>query len=569
MRKQKFIKVLLAAGVLSVGISMTSFAEEGWVKENDSWAYYTESGERVAGQLLEINGNYYYMDENGHMVSNQWIAIDNELAGEEDEPEKYWYYFGESGKAYKRPESTNSGSPKTREINGQRYAFDTEGRMLYGWVSGGERMTGEEPWKDGNYYFGTENDGAMKYGWQKVPILAELDDEVLPNDGIWDDDDEEEERKQDRWFYFSIGGKKVKGSPEKIRKMTIDGQMYGFDQWGRMISSWYADPSIITTEAYDKTLDPEVNLKERQGGSEYTKEFMYFGVPESGIQYRNGWFQAVPSRFLMESKHSERSTYTYFADEDGHIYANEIKMIDGEKYAFDNYGRQTRGFVCLEMQDEDTSTAIKNTWYQDKKDREFNTIEAFNELLDYERYNSSGELVECYRNDFANGRLRFYYFNGKNGAMLTGKHTITLKENGEEVEFLFEEDGRYKGSGVFGKRDNKLYQAGMLLKATEEEKYAIVRVENKTQKIGMSEETYETLDLITRDEFINEVCNSGIYDEEKNQSVWTVRYEPENVDYYLVNQSGSIIKNKKSATDGEGYQFTVKNNKIQSITMKE
>ena len=75
----------------------------------------------------------------------------------------------------------------------------------------------------------------MKSGWQKIPILADLEDEVLPDDGIWDDDDEEEERKQDRWFYFSTGGKKTKGTSEKIKKMTIHGQRYGFDPYGRII----------------------------------------------------------------------------------------------------------------------------------------------------------------------------------------------------------------------------------------------------------------------------------------------------------------------------------------------
>ena len=93
MRKQKFIKILLAAGILSARMSMISFAEEGWVNENDKWAYYTENGERVTGRLLELDGDYYYVDENGYRVSNQWVAIDNELAGEEGEPEQYWYYF--------------------------------------------------------------------------------------------------------------------------------------------------------------------------------------------------------------------------------------------------------------------------------------------------------------------------------------------------------------------------------------------------------------------------------------------------------------------------------------------
>ena len=37
--------------------------------------------------------------------------------------------------------------------------------------------------------------------------------------------------------------------------------------------------------------------------------------------------------------------------------------------------------------------------------------------------------------------------------------------------------------------------------------------------VGTSEKTFETLDIISRDEFISEVCNSGIYDEDKNETV--------------------------------------------------
>ena len=51
------------------------------------------------------------------MVRNQWVAIDNEDAGEEDEPEHYWYYFQSNGKAYKRSDSASTISAK--QINGK------------------------------------------------------------------------------------------------------------------------------------------------------------------------------------------------------------------------------------------------------------------------------------------------------------------------------------------------------------------------------------------------------------------------------------------------------------------
>lgn len=560
-RQIQLIKVLTVTAILSAGISMTSFAAGGWTEENGGWAYYNDNGERVTSQLLEIDENYYYIGQDGLMVSNQWVSVDNENAGQEDEPEKYYYYFQGNGKAYRRSDGTPSGVTRTKEIDGKKYAFDTEGRMLYGWVSEGERQTGENAWTEGDYYFGQEDDGAMKFGWQRIRIVADPDDEVLPDDGIWEDEE------QDRWFYFTSNGKKKKGKPDKLARLTLHGQKYGFDEYGRMISSWYADPTLITTDVYDKNASAEENETKRQGGTGYTKEFMYFGAPESGARYTKGWFRARPSRYLMESKHLDEETYMYYADGNGGLYANEIRTIDGEKYAFDNYGRQIKGLVCLTMEDENASSKFESAWYQDKEGREFSSIDSFNELIGYERYNSKGSLVESYQHEFDSRKMRFYYFNGLNGKMLTGSHKIKLGE--DEVEFVFAESGRLKGSGLFGKKDGKLYQAGMLLKPEEGQKYAIVRVESKEQMVGTSQERFETLDMIAVRDFIEEVCNSGIYDEKRDERVWTVRYEPENVEYYLVSQNGNIVKNKKRAMDDEGYQFYVKNNKIKSITVEE
>lgn len=569
-RQIKGIKVLSVAAILSAGICMTSFAEAGWAEENGGWAYYNDNGERLANQILEIDENYYYMNQDGVMVSNQWVSIDNENAGQEDEPQKFYYYFQGNGKAYTRSENTPSGLTRTKEIDGKKYAFDSEGRMLYGWVSEGERQTGDDAWQDSDYYFGQEDDGAMKDGWQKIKVYADLDDEIIPNDGIW------EEEEQDRWFYFSSTGKKTKGTEDKMKKLTLHGQKYGFDQYGRMISSWYAP--FTTIEGQKTGLDPVEADTKRQGGISYTNSFMYFGTPESGSRYTKGWFRARPSRYLMIAKHENEDTAMYYADGDGGLLAGGIFTIDGEKYAFDPYGRQITGFVCLLMEDGSASAKIKDVWYADKKDREFGTVEQFNDLLNYveDKNTEDGILDTSFQHDFDNREKRFYYFYGQNGKMLTGSQKVKLGGM-EEVEFEFEDSGRYKGSGLFGKKDGKLYKAGMVLKADEYQKYAVVRVETKTLEIasgteGQSESfTVEALDIMDVNDFIKEeenVCNSGIYDEKKDETVWTVRNEKDNVEYYLVNQNGNIVKTKSRATDGDGYQVYVKNNKIKTVTAK-
>lgn len=161
MKKQnKLLAVLSMSALLAIGASMTAFAADGWVDENGVWVYYNSDGERATEEwkksgdywfwldgsgematdlLVEDEDDYYYVDSYGAMVTNRWVAIENEDAGDEDEPDYYWYYFQSNGKAYKRSDSASDESVSAKTINGKKYAFDEEGRMLYGWVSGGER----------------------------------------------------------------------------------------------------------------------------------------------------------------------------------------------------------------------------------------------------------------------------------------------------------------------------------------------------------------------------------------------------------------------------------------------
>ena len=119
-----------------------SYVTEEWKKSGNYWFWLDDDGEMATDMLVEDDDDYYYVEVNGVMVTNRWVAVDNEDAGDEDEPDQYWYYFQSNGKAYKG--SDNSSTTKFKTINGKKYAFDDEGRMLYGWVSNdGERQTGD------------------------------------------------------------------------------------------------------------------------------------------------------------------------------------------------------------------------------------------------------------------------------------------------------------------------------------------------------------------------------------------------------------------------------------------
>ena len=180
MRKQtKVVAVASAAALLAIGASMTSFAATGWVEEDGQWYFYDKDGNRVEDEwkksgdnwywldseeggamavdkLIEDDEDYYYVDGNGVMVTNTWVKVVNEDQDDDDDPAEYRYYYMQSnGKAYRQTGSSSNLSKKT--IDGKRYAFDDEGRMLYGWVTAdGTMVNDDDGWNTSDvlYYFG-------------------------------------------------------------------------------------------------------------------------------------------------------------------------------------------------------------------------------------------------------------------------------------------------------------------------------------------------------------------------------------------------------------------------------
>ena len=310
MRKQTKIAALIsAAAVLSVGGAMTAFAATGWQQENGTWVYYNrneekvtetwqksgdywfyldDNGEMATDSLIDDDGDTYYVDVNGVMVTNRWVAVDNENAGEENEPNQWWYYFGANGKAYKRSDSS-TGDVSLKTINGKKYTFNTDGKMQYGWVKDGETQHDDNAWQDSEYFFGDENDGSMAEGWKEIAIKDDQAADLQPGDNYWDED-------QTRWFYFKASGKKEKSQTGK----TINGRKYGFDEYGRMNAGWITTATASNTKAADGG---------SQGIATYSNSFLYYSTPEDGARSTKGWFKVTPGYYLQRDKYEDGSDY--------------------------------------------------------------------------------------------------------------------------------------------------------------------------------------------------------------------------------------------------------------------
>jgi hypothetical protein len=546
---------------------MTSFAATGWQEEDGSWVYYNKNGEQVTDTweksganwfylgedgtmatdaLIEYNDNYYYVDANGAMVTERWIAIDNEDAGEDDEPDVHWYYFQANGKALKKGDNHTTIFKKTLP-GGKTYAFDSDGRMLYGWVrySDGERQTGDTAWQEAEYYFGDENDGAMTVGWREIAITDDNAEDAQPGDSFWDED-------QVRWFYFKSSGKKENGSNNKDGEgdgkynKKINGKKYGFDQWGRMVADWYSASAGEAT----------------QGDAEYTKTFMYFSSPEDGARHSKSWFKVVPGYYLYQGKYEDGDDYWYYADGEGKLYASIIKSIKGKKYAFDSYGRMKKGLQLMKV---DSSNNIEDIYdSDDKRGHRYETETEFKETA-----------LWAQENDYA-----FYFFSNDedhDGSMKTGNQTINI--DGDNFSFKFEKSGANKGKGYNGidKDKHKVYLGGMLFKADSDDKVKILsvkKVDDDSENRKVEEKTVsEFLTEVGAGDPIQNTQGKTIsvngVNVKKDASYYEWKYDDYKSDkYVLVNTSGAMVKSG-SKKDGDGYKIHIKDYNIVMITVED
>ena len=552
MKKQtKLVAVLSTAALLAIGASMTSFAATGWAEEDGTWVYYDRNGDKVTDkwaksgnnwyyldnngemavdQLIEDGDNYYYVDVNGVMVSNQWVAIENEDAGDDDEPEAYWYYFQANGKAMKN--TTNKVALKT--INGKKYTFDDEGKMLYGWVNDQNEYqdnTDGDAFKSADYYFGDENDGAMTTGWLLTDVTySEATDDNYKYIGAAFNEDED----QSRWFYFKSNGKMIKktDSGDTLKSKTINGKKYAFDEYGAMVAEW----SIDTTQA-------SANVASR-GEAKYSQLWKYFNSVEDGSRVTKGWFMVVAAEYLDETRYNDDEDNWYYADGSGNIYAGEFKTIKGKKYAFRNDGRMVSG---LKFIDDDFDVCA-----DDKEGREFDTEDDFLE-------NAPGYLKDGYS--------LYYFGDSSDGAMKTGKTNVTI--DGDSFSFYFDKSGSTKGAGYNGEKDSKLYLAGMMLKAGSDDKYQVAKQLDTGvwTKIDGAEKFIQE-DIVEAVD-VTEANLKALGINKKVDDVKELYKVAESDNYKLINTSGKIVDKSGKSKDGNDFIYVTKKEAITAIYVEK
>ena len=546
MRKQtKVVAVASAAALLAIGGAMTSFAAQGWVEEDGTWYYYDKDGNRVEDEwkksgdnwfwldseeggamatdkLVEDDDNTYYVDGNGVMVTNTWVKVVNEEQDEDDDPAEYRYYYMQSnGKAYKG--NGNNLSKKT--IDDKQYAFDEDGKMLYGWVkTDGTMANGEDEWQDAYYYFGGWEDGSLKTGWQKITV----------HDPSSDKDDD-----YDYWFNFKANGKK-RTHAEDNDTWKSNGKYYHFNQYGVMVYEWF---NIATSG----TTNPQS-----------ASNWAYFSSPEDGVRYTKGWFKVAPptednsfaevdDTFANNDSKDESDRWYYSNGHDEGLAVGEIKKIKGKYYGFwpddgEKAGRMLTGLCALKMSGSKIVDVIDDDMDADGLD----------DFMD--KYGTKSQ---------ANSDVYLYYFGNDadtDGAMKTGNVTINLDGDSYQFQFKKNGDASSRGRGVNGIDDGKyIYQYGQKVKADSDEKYILVKAVGNINSDAATVDVYESKDI--RTEFASTAFQVTGTDATVNG------FHGFGSAYYLVNTSGRIQTGTKTGVkDGDDMYWYMNNNKIVMYT---
>lgn len=440
-----------------------TLATEEWQQSGNDWFYLDGNGIMATNALVETDGNYYYVNGGGARISNEWRqAID-------EDGEVRWYYFGANGKAQKAPAS---GKVSTVEINGKRYAFDDEGRMLYGWVKADSPELidedDEDAWKEADYYFGTPDTGWAVTGW------AELD--------VVDDDD-----NCTYWFYFGTNGKKNRNS-----KKTIDGVQYSFDtEDGHMLTGWAAATSSNVTTA----ITPDSSVKY---------------IRNDGSAQKNSWVWAVPDEDYIKEDYDDEEYSWWYTNGSGKVYTNEIKKINGKRYALDVYGRMLTGFVTT---DSNRTNVMSICSAEDMRESEL-----FRDRLP----------IVYYCSDFES-----------DGAVKTGYQSIAINDGVRQ--FWFNSSGI--GTTGYISSIGKFTMSGMVLCADKDEgDYAAVLVKKDTAG-------YE----------LDEHMTGMLY----GSAIWT------DGSCVLVSKTGAVQKNKKNLKSDDLYFCTDKDGRVTYVSYEK
>lgn len=452
--KNRVLKTVFIMFMLSVFSSMASFAV-GWVSDGgENWMYVENDGNylrdaiRASGNdkyYLDIDGRMvrdylledyneavYYFDDSGKMVTNTWVAVEpTQVYNQMDNPPTiYLYYFGSNGKAFK---SKNGVVRKV--IDGKKYLFNENGQMLFGWINeNGERFNEYEddtdPFNGYCYFAGDETDGVLREGWTAYEEGSVEDRYYL---------------KQTLWFYFKTSdNKKVQSENEsELKKKTINGKTYAFDDQGVMAMGW--DSDVLDSDNDDLSIQ--------------SKNYFYEEGSDVGKLAKKEWYYAVPSQKQNLDDHDQDVQRWFYSLGSGNVVKGEVRKINSSYYAFNNSGIMKTGLVIVDKHSRKYVDCID----AERTDGRDFIISRHYISVDNTRDNAGDSAISSSEfNIFKDDTQAIYYFNENETDPNYGKRQAaenTVAFGDDDYTFVSKNTGEYEGL-----KNKKYYQAGIRLK---------------------------------------------------------------------------------------------------------
>ena len=534
MKKQtKVMATLSTAALLALGFSAVSMAA-GWDNSTGAWRYLKNDGTEVTDEWKSANGNwfyldddgvmatdkliedesnsktkYYYVDQYGAMVKNTWkaVAMDDDENTDLD-AEYWWYYFGNDGKALTSTDTLTKSDIKT--INGLKYAFNERGHMLYGWIDADSPDQADDDdthWQNSEYYFNGWNDGHAATGWQQLTV-------------------EDNGETKDYWFYFDNDGKKTTNKRKKI-----NGVYYHFGEHGNMVDEWVdGTNSGLTANASKSAL----------------KNVAYLNG--DGSERKNQWVWAVPDGDWLKGDNDDDSYSWFYFDKSGKIVVDQVKKINGKKYAFDRYGRMLSGLVVYDGEyakpeynyDKDNdgkgaSDYTREDWIKFAKGlTDANKIYYFSDNAE-----KDGSMKKGYVNIELDEDTYQFYFNTKTGEGQTGWNTTAKKilVGGLVVKPNSDDESNYAGVDLddytlaFGTKIEKdmtlVNKSGTVVKGSKDGK--AIKDENDayiivtTDENGDNDATKNVVAGVFADKEAYDKARKAVSDKKAANLVWAVQ----------------------------------------------
>jgi len=313
--------------------------------------------------------------------------------------------------------------------------------MLTGWFDEDGRPLDEDenPLEEGVYY--ADKDGALKteswldYSQLELSGLEDLNSDISGRD--YDEYDQV-------WLYFNNRSKKVKSNGDRLIQKNINGSTYGFDEYGIMLPWWTKVASVSNADKSNPTSDVPAK---------------FFAGYDGGSLLRDSWLWMYPSDNLIQDDYDDGEYSWWRTDQNGKIFQNKIKNVNGRYYAFDGLGRMQTGFVL------------------------FDTRSTFVAQYDMDAW-SSEDFIEG--NIYGIEKADLYFFSPdelNDGSMQTGSELKVELDDGVHT-FGFKSDGVAYGNRNRLKRvKDSYYINGLRLEADEEYGYGVVRDSEDTYRV--------------------------------------------------------------------------------------